>query len=47
MTIEVRTDAATAPGTTFMAIAQPGSVGPNDLVTITDPVTDLRVETTR
>jgi NADH-quinone oxidoreductase subunit G len=43
----VRTDAATAPGTAFMAVAQPGDVGPNDLVTVTDPVTELRVETTR
>jgi formylmethanofuran dehydrogenase subunit D len=46
ITIAVRTDAATAPGTAFMAVAQPGDVGANDLVTVTDPVTDLRVETT-
>jgi hypothetical protein len=30
-----------------MAVALPGAIGPNDLVTITDPVTELRVETTR
>jgi len=47
ITIAVRTDAATAPGTAFMAVAQPGDVGPDDLVTVTDAVTDLRVETTR
>ena len=47
VTIPVRTDTATAPGTAFMAVAQPGAIGPNDLVTITDPVTELRVETTR
>ena len=47
VTVPVRTDAATAPGTAFMAVAQPGAVGPNDLITVTDAVTDLRVETTR
>ena len=47
VTVPVRTDAATAPGTAFMAVAQPGDVGPNDLITVTDAVTDLRVETTR
>jgi NADH-quinone oxidoreductase subunit G len=47
VTVPVRTDAATAPGTAFLAVAQPGDVGASDLVTISDPVTDLRVETVR
>ena len=40
-------DAATAPGTAFMAFAQGGEIGPNDLVDIATSVTELRVETTR
>ncbi len=47
VTVSVRTDNATAPGTAFMAIAQAGDVGPSDLVTVSEPVTELRVETTR
>ena len=48
-TIRVRVfaDAATAPGTAFMAFAQRGEVGPNDVVDILASVTELRVETTR
>jgi anaerobic selenocysteine-containing dehydrogenase len=45
--VAVIADAATAPGTAFMAFAQRGAVGPNDLVDILAPVTELRVETTR
>jgi anaerobic selenocysteine-containing dehydrogenase len=45
--VPVIADAATAPGTAFMAFAQRGAVGPNDLVDILAPVTELRVETTR
>jgi NADH-quinone oxidoreductase subunit G len=45
--LAVLADAATAPGTAFMAFAQKGDVGPNDLVDITAPLTELRVETTR
>ncbi len=45
--LPVLADAATAPGTAFMAFAQKGDVGPNDLVDITAPLTELRVETTR
>ena len=37
----------TAPGTAFMAFAQGGDVGPNDVVDIAASVTELRVETTR
>jgi NADH-quinone oxidoreductase subunit G len=47
VTLPVRADTATAPGTAFMAMAQSGDVGPTDLITVTDPVTDLRIETTR
>ncbi len=47
VTLPVLADAATAPGTAFMAFAQKGAVGPNDLVDITASVTELRVETTR
>jgi len=42
----VRTDTAVAPGTCFVPFAQ-GGESPNDLVDITAPVTELRVETTR
>ncbi|MET0921133.1 MAG: molybdopterin dinucleotide binding domain-containing protein, partial [Acidimicrobiia bacterium] len=45
--VSVIGDAATAPGTAFMAFAQRGELGPNDLVDILASVTDLRVETTR
>ncbi|HLM18376.1 MAG TPA: molybdopterin-dependent oxidoreductase, partial [Acidimicrobiia bacterium] len=45
--LPVLADAATAPGTAFMAFAQGGDVGPNDIVDIAAPVTELRVETTR
>jgi formate dehydrogenase major subunit len=45
--LPVQADAATAPGTAFMAFAQKGDVGPNDLVDIKAAVTELRVETTR
>jgi NADH-quinone oxidoreductase subunit G len=47
ITLAVVGDAATAPGTAFIAFAQGGDVGPNDLVDIAAPVTELRVETTR
>jgi anaerobic selenocysteine-containing dehydrogenase len=47
ITIAVLADAATAPGTGFMAFAQRGAVGPNDIVDIASPVTELRVETMR
>jgi NADH-quinone oxidoreductase subunit G len=47
ITLPVLADSATAPGTAFMAFAQPGDVGPNDVVDIAAPVTELRVETTR
>jgi predicted molibdopterin-dependent oxidoreductase YjgC len=47
ITLPVVGDAATAPGTAFIAFAQGGDVGPNDLVDIAAPVTELRVETTR
>ncbi len=47
VTLPVQADAATAPGTAFMAFAQGGSVGPNDVVDITADVTELRVETIR
>jgi anaerobic selenocysteine-containing dehydrogenase len=47
VTLPVLADAATAPGTAFMAFAQGGDVGPNDVVDIAAPVTELRVETTR
>jgi predicted molibdopterin-dependent oxidoreductase YjgC len=45
--LPVLSDAATAPGTAFMAFAQKGAVGPNDLIDIAASVTELRVETTR
>ncbi len=47
VTLPVLADSATAPGTAFMAFAQGGDVGPNDLVDIASAVTELRVETTR
>jgi anaerobic selenocysteine-containing dehydrogenase len=47
ITLPVLADAATAPGTAFMAFAQGGAVGPNDVIDITATVTELRVETTR
>jgi NADH-quinone oxidoreductase subunit G len=47
VTLPVLADAATAPGTAFMAFAQKGDVGPNDIVDITANVTELRVETIR
>jgi NADH-quinone oxidoreductase subunit G len=45
--VPVRTDTAVAPGTCFMPFAQSDTIGPNDLVDVTTPVTELRVETTR
>jgi anaerobic selenocysteine-containing dehydrogenase len=45
--LPVRTDTAVAPGTCFMAIAQDAAVGPNNVVDVTESVTELRVETTR
>ena len=47
VTLPVLADAATAPGTAFIAFAQGGDVGPNDIVDIAAAVTELRVETTR
>ena len=47
ITLPVVADAATAPGTAFMAFAQGGAVGPNDVVDISTSVTELRVETVR
>jgi NADH-quinone oxidoreductase subunit G len=47
VTLPVVADAATAPGTAFMAFAQSAEVGPSDIVDIAAPVTELRVETTR
>jgi len=47
ITLPVVADAATAPGTAFIPFAQDGDVGPNDIVDIAAPVTELRVETTR
>jgi anaerobic selenocysteine-containing dehydrogenase len=47
VTLAVLADSATAPGTAFMAFAQNGAVGPNDVVDIAASVTELRVETTR
>jgi anaerobic selenocysteine-containing dehydrogenase len=47
VTLPVLADSATAPGTAFMAFAQGGDVGPNDVVDIAASVTELRVETTR
>jgi NADH-quinone oxidoreductase subunit G len=47
ITLPVLADAATAPGTAFMAFAQPGEGGPADLVDATTTVTELRVETAR
>jgi anaerobic selenocysteine-containing dehydrogenase len=43
--LPVRTDTAVAPGTCFMAFAQDTAVGSNDVVDVTDSVTELRVET--
>jgi NADH-quinone oxidoreductase subunit G len=47
VTLPVRADAATAPGTAFVAFAQGGSVGASDLIDIEAAVTELRVETVR
>jgi NADH-quinone oxidoreductase subunit G len=44
--LPVRTDTAVAPGTCFIPFAQ-GGESPNDLIDVTAPVTELRVETTR
>ena len=44
--LPVRTDTAIAPGTCFIPFAQ-GDPGANDLIDVTAPVTELRVETTR
>ena len=45
--LPVLADAATAPGTAFMAFAQGGEVAPNDIIDIASAVTELRVETVR
>jgi predicted molibdopterin-dependent oxidoreductase YjgC len=45
--VPILVDTAVAPGTCFMPFAQSDEVGPNDLVDVTDPVTELRVETVR
>jgi predicted molibdopterin-dependent oxidoreductase YjgC len=45
--VPVRADTAVAPGTCFMPFAQSDEVGPNDLIDVTAPVTELRVETVR
>ncbi len=47
VTLPVRADAATAPGTAFVAFAQGGAVGASDLIDIEAAVTELRVETVR
>jgi predicted molibdopterin-dependent oxidoreductase YjgC len=47
VTLPVRADAATAPGTAFIAFAQGGAVGAADLIDIESVVTELRVETVR
>ena len=47
ITVPVLADAATAPGTAFMAVASRGAVGPSDLVDIAADITELRVETVR
>jgi NADH-quinone oxidoreductase subunit G len=44
--LPVRSDTAVAPGTCFIPFAQ-GEPGANDLIDVTAPVTELRVETTR
>ncbi len=44
--VPLLSDAATAPGTAFMAIAHDGP-GPGDLIDVSAPVTELRVETIR
>ena len=47
VTLPVVGDSATAPGTAFIAFAQGGEVGSNDVVDIAAAVTELRVETIR
>jgi NADH-quinone oxidoreductase subunit G len=47
ITLPVRADAATAPGTAFIAFAQGGAVGATDVIDIEAVVTELRVETVR
>ena len=47
VTLPVRTDTAIAPGTAFIAFAQRGDATAADLVDLSAPVTDVRVETTR
>ena len=47
VTLPVLADSATAPGTAFIPFAQGGDVASNDIVDISAPVTELRVETTR
>jgi anaerobic selenocysteine-containing dehydrogenase len=47
VTLPVRADAATAPGTAFVAFAQGGAVGASDLIDLEAVVTELRVETVR
>ena len=47
VTLPVRADAATAPGTAFIAFAQGGTVGAADVIDIESVVTELRVETVR
>jgi len=47
ITLPVRADAATAPGTAFIAFAQGGTVGAADVIDIESVVTELRVETVR
>jgi predicted molibdopterin-dependent oxidoreductase YjgC len=44
--LPVRTDTAIAPGTCFIPFAQAGDA-PNNLIDVSQPVTELRVETTR
>ncbi|MFN8027085.1 MAG: NADH-quinone oxidoreductase subunit NuoG [Acidimicrobiia bacterium] len=47
VTLPVRADAATAPGTAFIPFAQGGAVGAADVIDIEAAVTELRVETVR
>jgi formylmethanofuran dehydrogenase subunit D len=47
VTLRVRTDTAVAPGTGFIPFAQQGDVAAADLIDLSAPVTDVRVETTR
>ena len=47
LALPVRVDAAIAPGSAFLAIAQPGADGPGDLIELDSPVTELRIESTR